>query len=52
MPGYAVELIGVAREVYYVEADSEDQARERWHEGILEISETSSMEVVSVREED
>lgn len=53
MTGYLVTLIGESREVYYVEADSAEQARERWAEdGSLYVQESSSMEVTDVREDD
>jgi hypothetical protein len=52
MTGYLVTLTGESREVYYVEADSPEEARERWNEGDLVVQESSSMEVDSVREDD
>jgi hypothetical protein len=49
---YLVELRGEVREVYTVEADSEEEAREIWADGILEISEAYGMGVESVRLDD
>lgn len=48
MTAYMVELRGESREVYTVEADSAEEARERWAHGDLYVSEVSGMEVVSV----
>ncbi len=45
---YLVETIGEAREVYAVEAESEQDARENWMHGSLQVSEASGMEVESV----
>jgi hypothetical protein len=39
---------GESREVYIVDADSEDDARENWHTGFCEITEAYGMEVESV----
>jgi len=47
---YEVELLGEVREVYVLRAFSEQDARERWSEGKLLVSEASSMEIESVRE--
>jgi hypothetical protein len=44
-------LYGQAREVYTVTADSPEDARERWDQGNLFVSEASSMEVASVEED-
>lgn len=52
MAYYLVELRGESREVYSVEADSVEEAREKWEDGTLEIQESSSVEVYSVREDD
>jgi hypothetical protein len=52
MPGYLVELRGESREVYYVEADSEEMAEERWMTGDLQVQESSSMEIFSIQEDD
>lgn len=48
MTEYRVELRGEVREVYTIEADSPAEARERWHEGHLYLSESYGMEVESV----
>lgn len=48
MPAWLVELRGEAREVFAVEAETEEEARERWYEGHSQVLEASSMEVVSV----
>lgn len=49
---YRVELRGESREVYYVDADSPDDARENWHTGQLDVSECYGMGVESVTEEE
>lgn len=49
---FAVELVGESREVYFVEAETEQEARDSWMDGILQIQESSGMDVVSVREEE
>jgi hypothetical protein len=49
---YLVEMVGEAREVYIVEAESEDEARANWMNGFHQITEASGMEVVSVRLDD
>jgi hypothetical protein len=49
---YRVELRGESREVYYVDADSPEDASENWHTGQLDISECYGMEVESVEEAD
>lgn len=43
---YTVEVRGVAREVYYVEADSEEEAMENWATGDLVLSEVYSCDPV------
>jgi hypothetical protein len=50
--GYLVELRGESREVYYVEADSAEEARKNWMHGSLQVSEAYGMEVESIREDD
>lgn len=50
MSQYRVELRGDVREVYIVEADSPEQAREQWAGGFLFLTECSGMDVESVRE--
>lgn len=52
MAQYLVELRGEAREVYVVEAESEDDARENWQQGTLDLTECYGMGVESVREDD
>ena len=49
MSQYLVELTGECREVYVVEADSEQEARDNWTSGWHQITEAQGMEVVSVR---
>jgi Zn-finger nucleic acid-binding protein len=50
---YRVELRGESREVYAVEADSADEAREVWAErGTLEVQECYGMGVESVEEDE
>lgn len=52
MPEYEVTWEGRVREVYYVTADSPEEARERWSDEEPTISEAWDGEVVSVRESD
>ncbi len=49
---YLVELRGDSREVYVVEADTEEEARAHWWAGWLSIQESSGMVVTSVRLDD
>lgn len=49
---YTVELHGEVREVYTVNAKSEEDARANWTKGHLFISEASGMEVTSVELDD
>jgi hypothetical protein len=49
---WIVEMVGEVRELYAVEADTADEARERWMEGERVLAESSSMEFHSVREDD
>jgi hypothetical protein len=51
MKTYLVEMHGESREVYYVQAETEEDARENWMEGDLMVQESSSMEIYSVRED-
>lgn len=51
MTVYRVELRGDVRELYVVIADSPEDARRRWQEGDLYLSEASSMEVYAVEED-
>ena len=48
MSKYRVVLVGEYREVYVVEAESEQDARENWENGYMVNSEASSMEVLFV----
>ena len=53
MASYRVEMQGECREIYDVEADSEEEAMANWSSGILWLSEATSMEPVSaLKEED
>jgi hypothetical protein len=52
MPNYLVELNGESREVYAVEAESAESARDLWSSGELVVSEAYGMDVVVVREDD
>jgi hypothetical protein len=47
MAWFKVELRGECREVYEVEADSEEEAMSYWAEGHHVITEAEGMEVVS-----
>lgn len=49
---YRVELRGDCREVYYVDADSPEDAAENWHTGQHDLTECYGMEVEKVEEED
>jgi hypothetical protein len=49
---YRVECRGEVREVYVVDAASPEDARERWHEGDLVLSEAYGVAPESVVEED
>lgn len=51
MPQFMVELHGEVRELYLVEADTAEEAEERWSESPLYLSEASGMEIYSVTEE-
>lgn len=44
---YEVEMTGDCREVYQVEADSEEEAMENWASGTHVITEAQGMEAVS-----
>ena len=48
MATYRVEMHGDVREVYDVEADSEEEARENWADGCFIISESQGMEIFTV----
>lgn len=50
MPWFEVEVIGESREIYSIEAKDEDDALERWHEGMVVLSEVSSCEPHAVVE--
>jgi hypothetical protein len=49
---WLVEMHGEVRELYSVEADTEENAIEHWSDGVLVLSEASSMEIYSIREEE
>jgi hypothetical protein len=49
---WRVEMSGEAREVYDVEADSEEEAKAHWSDGDLVISEVFGVEPVSAKEMD
>ena len=51
MHTYTVTLRGESREVYVIEAENEDDARENWHQGHLDLSECYGMEVEKVEED-
>lgn len=54
MKPYLLEAIGEGREVYHVEAASEDEARELFEQGLAgspEISEISGVEIVHIEED-
>lgn len=48
MPQYRVTMTGESREVYIVEADSADDARDNWQSGFLIVQESSGMDLDSV----
>lgn len=50
MPGFEVTMRGEACEVYYIEADTEEEAREFWHTGQLVTSENTGMEFDFIEE--
>jgi hypothetical protein len=52
MKDYRVEMTGSCREVYIVEASSEQEARETWMNGHWQLTEAFGMEVASVRLDD
>jgi hypothetical protein len=52
MAVYRVEMRGEVREIYLIEAESEEDAKNRWHQGDLYVSEASGMEVYDVKEDD
>jgi hypothetical protein len=49
---YKVEMRGESREVYYVDADSPEDAAENWHTGQLDVTECYGMEVYTVQQEE
>lgn len=51
MSTYRVELTGKCREVYYVEADNEEDAATNWFHGDHELTEALDAEVTSVTED-
>ena len=48
---FTVEMHGDVRELYEVEAETEQEARERWSDGTLVLSEAYGMWVYSVTDE-
>ena len=53
MPVYDVEIHVVTREVYSVDADSPEDARNNWVDGTLYVSEAMFVnEIVSVTEDE
>ena len=52
MTAYLVEMHGDCCEVYLVEADSPEEARENWFNGGLIVQESEGMDFYSVREDD
>lgn len=52
MSEWMVECHGDAREVYCVEAETEQEAMDNWASGFLQVSEASSMESVSAVKDD
>lgn len=48
MPVYRVEMQGECREVYLVEADSEEDAGSNWAQGCLVVQESIGMDLYSV----
>jgi hypothetical protein len=50
MPEYEVTLVGEVREVYAVQAVSEDAARQLWTTGQLVLSESYGMDIDSIRQ--
>lgn len=47
MSVYRVECVGEAREVYLVEAESESDAMQNWHQGYCLSSEAQGMDPIS-----
>lgn len=52
MAWYEVTLRGDSREVYAIEAGSEEEARENWHTGQLVHSENSGMDLHAIEKVD
>jgi hypothetical protein len=52
MAEFTVELHGEVRELYAVTAETEEEARENWMDGHMYLSESSSMEIYSVTEDE
>lgn len=48
MATYRIEMHGDCREVYDIEADSEEEARENWADGHLVVMESQGMEIYTV----
>ncbi len=52
MPFYEVIYEGTVREIYSVEADSEEEARKKWSDNEPVQSEVIEGDVVDIREEE
>ena len=52
MAQWTVEVEGTARELYVVDADTEEEAMENWHTGTLFLSEASSCEPIKATLDD
>jgi hypothetical protein len=52
MPNFIVECEGIARELYAIEADSEEEAMKNWASGACILTEVTSAEPISVRRDD
>lgn len=52
MPTYTVECRGDARELYTVEANSEEEAMRLWHTGDCFLTEVSGSEPISAKRDD
>jgi len=49
---WTVECRGEARELYTVEADTEEEAMRKWHTGDCFLTEVSSCEPISATEDE
>ena len=52
MTGYLVEMRTTMREVYYVEANSAEEAKRDWADGEVQIQEAIDSEFYDIREEE